>query len=77
MSLGVVEAYYIHIYKKSFCYPRNKKGIWMPFSFIGYEMQGLAGRILPDSTEETEKISLWCLKNVFLKADMLKKQSIY
>ena len=38
MSLGVVEAYYIHIYKKSFCYPRNKKGIWMPFSFIGYEM---------------------------------------
>lgn len=73
MSLGVVEAYYIHIYKKSFCYPRNKKGIWMPFSFIGYEMQGLAGRILPDPTEETEKNQPLVFEECLFKSGYAKK----
>ena len=73
MSLGVVEAYYIHIYKKSFCYPRNKKGIWMPFSFIGYEMQGLAGRILPDPTEEMEKNQPLVFEECLFKSGYAKK----
>ena len=73
MSLGVVEAYYIHIYKKSFCYPRNKKGIWMPFSFIGYEMQGLAGRILPDPTEEMEKNQPLVFEECLFKNGYAKK----
>lgn len=46
----------------------------MPFSFIGYEMQGLAGRILPDPTEEMEKNQPLVFEECLLKADMLKSK---
>lgn len=69
----LMNPYYIYKYKNGFSYPKDKNGIWMPFSFLGYQTKKRSGKSYPYLNNECDIGQGLDLAEALLKNNYLKK----